>query len=77
MMIFSNLTTDYKLDNLEIVLNNIQNHKIVMNTKRITIIIDDDLDRKLRALQAKQIMKSTKNVSFSNIMNQVLRKSLK
>ena len=77
MMIFSNLTTDYKLDNLEIVLNNIQNHKIIMNTKRITIIIDDDLDRKLRALQAKQIMKSTKSVSFSNIMNQVLRKSLK
>ena len=45
--------------------------------KRITIIIDDDLDKKLRLLQAKEIAKSTKSVSFSSTLNEVLRKSLK
>ncbi|NND87441.1 MAG: hypothetical protein HKM23_09030 [Nitrosopumilus sp.] len=45
--------------------------------KRITIMIDDDLDKKLRLLQAKQIKESTKSVSFSRTINDVLRKSLK
>ncbi len=48
-----------------------------MNAKRITIIIEDSLDKKLRILQAKQIVKSAKGVSFSSIVNEVLRKSLK
>jgi len=46
-------------------------------SKRITIMIYDDLDKKLRLLQAKEITKSVKNVSFSMILNNVLRKSLK
>ena len=45
--------------------------------KRITIMIDDDLDKKIRLLQAKEIAKSTKSASFSSTLNEVLRKGLK
>ncbi len=45
--------------------------------KRITIMLDDDLVRKLHEIQAKQIKQSTKAVSFSAIINEILRKSLK
>ena len=45
--------------------------------KRVTIVLDDDLDKKLRLLQAKQITKSTKSVSFSGTLNEVLRVGLK
>jgi len=40
-------------------------------------MIDDDLDKKLRLLQAKEITKSMESVSFSSTLNDVLRKSLK
>jgi len=46
-------------------------------TKRVTIMIDDDLDKKLRLLQAKQIKESTKSVSFSRVINEVVRNGLK
>ena len=46
-------------------------------TKRVTIMIDDDNDKKLRTLQAKQITQSTKSVSYSKVINQQLRKILK
>jgi len=45
--------------------------------KRITIMLDDDLVRKLHEIQAKQIKQSTKSVSFSRVLNEVARKSLK
>jgi predicted transcriptional regulator len=45
--------------------------------KRITIMIDDDLDRKLRVLQAKAIQKRSTSVSYSSIINEMLRKNLK
>ncbi len=45
--------------------------------KRITIMLDDDLVRKLHEIQAKQIKQSTKSVSFSHILNEVIRKGLK
>ncbi len=46
-------------------------------SKRVTIMIDDDLDKKMRMLQAKMIQSTTSSVSFSNVLNQVLRDSLK
>jgi predicted transcriptional regulator len=46
-------------------------------SKRVTIMIDDDLDKKMRMLQAKMIQSTTSSVSFSNVLNQVLRESLK
>jgi predicted transcriptional regulator len=45
--------------------------------KRITIIVDDDLVKKLHEIQAKQIRQYKKSVSLSHVMNEVLRKSLK
>jgi len=45
--------------------------------KRITIVLDDDLIKKLREKQAKLIKKSAKSVSFSRVMNETLRQSLK
>jgi len=45
--------------------------------KRITIMLDDDLVKKLHEIQAKQIKQSTKSVSFSCVVNELLRKSLK
>ena len=49
----------------------------IIMAKRITIMIDDDLDKKLRLLQAKNITKSQKSVSYSRTLNEVLRKSIK
>jgi len=46
-------------------------------SKRITIMLDDDLVKKLHEIQAKQIKISKNSVSFSAIMNETLLKSLK
>jgi hypothetical protein len=46
-------------------------------SKRVTIMLDSDLDKKMRLLQAKKIQTTTSSVSFSNVLNQVLRDSLK
>ncbi len=45
--------------------------------KRITIVLDDDLAKKLREKQAKQIKESAKSVSFSRVLNEHVRKGLK
>ncbi len=45
--------------------------------ERITIIVTDDLLKKLHELQANQIKQSNKSVSFSRVLNEVLLKGLK
>jgi len=45
--------------------------------KRVTIMLDDDLDKKLRLIQAKAIQSTTSSVSFSQILNETLRKHIK
>jgi len=45
--------------------------------KRISIMLDDELHNKLRVIQAKQLKKSVKTVSFSSVINQLLRKGIK
>lgn len=40
-------------------------------------MIDDDLDKKIRLLQAKEITKTTKSVSFSQTLNDVIRNNIK
>ena len=45
-------------------------------TKRVTIMIDDDNDKKLRSIQAKRITQSTTSVSYSRVINDQLRKTL-
>jgi hypothetical protein len=44
---------------------------------RVTIMIDDDLDKKLRIRQAKRIQQENSTCSFSKMLNETLRKSLK
>jgi hypothetical protein len=46
-------------------------------SQRVTIIIEDDLDKKLRAFQANQIKKTTGSVSYSKVINDLLRKQVK
>lgn len=46
-------------------------------SKRVTVVIDDDLDKKLRLRQAKLIQAEQGTVSFSRAVNEVLRKGLK
>ena len=44
--------------------------------KPVTIMIDEDNFKKLRAKQASMIKKSNHSVSFSNVINETLKKSL-
>jgi len=46
-------------------------------SKRITIVLDDDLVKKLRERQSYLIKKSSKSVSFSRVINDMLRKGSK
>lgn len=44
--------------------------------KRITIMIDDENNKKLRNLQAKMIKESDESVSFSRVINEIIEKGL-
>ena len=46
-------------------------------SKRVTIMIDEDLDKKLRLRQAKMILQEKSSFSYSRVINDALRKSLK
>ena len=46
-------------------------------SKRITIMIDDVIDKKLRLIQAKQIANTSSSVSYSHVLNDMLRKQIK
>jgi hypothetical protein len=50
---------------------------VKMSKIRITIMIDEEIAKKLRLKQAKLLKKSTKSVSFSQVLNQMLRDYLK
>ena len=45
--------------------------------RRVTIMLDDDLAKKLREKQSKLIKESTSSVSFSRVLNETIRKGLK
>jgi hypothetical protein len=45
--------------------------------KRVTIMIDDDLDKKLRMIQAKMIQTTSESVSYSKVINEMLKKGIK
>ena len=45
--------------------------------KRITIMLDDDIAKKLRDIQAKQIKELKGSVSFSKVLNEKLRQTIK
>ena len=44
-----------------------------MSSQRITIMIDRDVAKKLRARQADLLKKSNKSVSFSQVLNDCLK----
>jgi len=46
-------------------------------SKRITIMLDDDLATKLRKIQAESIKKANGSTSFSYVVNETLKKGLK
>jgi len=43
---------------------------------RITIMLDNDLDKSLRKIQAKKIIQHQGSYSFSKILNETVRKGL-
>ncbi len=43
---------------------------------KTTIVLDDDLFKKLREKQGQEIRKKLKRISFSTVVNDVLRKGL-
>ena len=45
--------------------------------KRVTLVLDDDLVAKLYIIQAKITKESQKSISFSRVLNDTLRKSIK
>jgi len=45
--------------------------------RRVTITLDPYLESTIRSLQAKKISESNKAISFSNIINEILRQGLK
>ena len=44
--------------------------------KRVSIMIDEDLDKRLRIRQAKLIQTSSQSISFSQVLNNVVRSGL-
>ena len=44
--------------------------------KTRTIILDENLDKKIRQVQATLIKKSSKSVSFSYVLNQAVKEGL-
>jgi flagellar basal body-associated protein FliL len=48
-----------------------------MMLRRVTIMLDDDLLRKLRTRQAKEIKNNQGSVSLSRVINDYLRTNLK
>ena len=45
--------------------------------RRVTILLEKEVEKKLRLLQANKIQKTSNSVSFSQIINEQLRKNLK
>jgi len=45
--------------------------------RRVTIMIDDDLDKKIRNRQAKIIQTTQSSYSYSRVINELVRKALK
>jgi len=45
--------------------------------RRVTITLDPSLVSEIRSLQAKKITETNKAISFSNIINEILKQGLK
>ena len=47
-----------------------------MSTKRVTVMIDEETDRKLRKVQARRISDENRSVSYSEVLNDTLKRGL-
>lgn len=47
------------------------------NAKRITIMVSEDVDKKIRNIQAKRITTTQSSYSYSRAIDEILRKGLK
>ena len=45
--------------------------------KRITITLDENIIAKIRSIQAEKILKANRSISFSQVVEQILREGLK
>ena len=45
-------------------------------SKRITIMIDNELDKKIRVFQAKKMQKENATYSYSKAINDILKKAI-
>ncbi len=45
--------------------------------RKITIVLDEELEKKLRLIQSKFVKNSIKSISFSHVLNMVLEEGLK
>ncbi|KEQ56481.1 hypothetical protein AAA799E16_01319 [Marine Group I thaumarchaeote SCGC AAA799-E16] len=45
--------------------------------RRVTVTLDDELIKKIYNIQAKEITKSQKHISFSNVINLQLKRALR
>ena len=45
--------------------------------RRITIVLDEELEKKLRLLQSKLVKNSVKSISFSRVLNMIVEEGLK
>ena len=50
---------------------------MIQMSKHVSIMIDEDLDKKLRYIQAKRIKEELFSCSYSQVLNEALRKVLK
>jgi hypothetical protein len=46
-------------------------------SKRVTIMIDDEVDKKIRTIQAKEIQYTCSSISYSETINKLLKNNLK
>ena len=44
---------------------------------RKTIMLDDDIAKKIRVIQAKKLRELNQSISFSQVINEILEKGLK
>ena len=45
--------------------------------RRVTVMIDSELDKKLRTMQAKMIQKENRAISYSHVINLLLQETMK
>jgi len=45
--------------------------------RRVTITIDEKLESRIRAIQAKKILESKKSISFSTVINEIIKNGIK